>query len=84
MHPVMDKIKWRTAHEAAVRAIQRVEDAELRAPTDDDVWRIIKTPNAAGPLWEENTNWSGLAEMHAILHRQKGRPITDVNGRTGA
>lgn len=52
-------------------AAWRVEDTELRALTDDDVWRIIKTLNAAGPLWEENTNWSGLVEMHAILHRQK-------------
>lgn len=71
MESKVDIEKWRAAYRARTEAMQRVHDEELRALTDADVLRILKSLNVVGTPWRERPDWSGLVEQQAIFHRRR-------------
>ena len=41
--------------------------------TDEEAWRRMQLLTAAGPVWRERPEWSGLVEQQAIFRRWRKR-----------
>ena len=51
-------------------ALERVQAEELRAMTDEEALRKIKSLRLFQPAWRERPDWSGLVEQQALFHRR--------------
>lgn len=65
------------AYRETAEWLERVRIREAAALTEEDALRQIKSLVAAGPVWRENPEWSGLVEQQEIFARARKKARKD-------